>query len=484
MPWKERTHPLCGGFTAKHCGALLAPATVLLVRLRASWHHWHGWERRKSSVTNAQDSGSGVDPLRYYSRLNILGCCNERVLWCSRGFRPAQRRRTRVPSPAIHEGLHYPTMSQAHPSAKLEQQEVAIQGQPGVRSTAPDGTDDEAVALAAGLLGGHGLVVGWGGRVRVVAPVHGTIDRWRAAITAPAYRLSARVLRNLLAARVALTARARVEAEPIDLTPSLPTDLRRLRPASVIIGTPGMRRSLVVRLIDQHCIPRAAMKIAVASSASEGIRREAEALRDPVLAGRAPELLHMGEAAGRQTMITAHVSGQALRYGPQGTRAAVHFWSSADLSTPNAWATDHPWIISAAGSAGVDLDSLASALPRRLALTRTHGDFAPWNLLQAKRAHAIAIDWESSTADGLPASDLAHFVMASERLLRGSASNDAAAKAASTLVERFGYDRREAWTIVGLTASATAHRERTTGGRDDTARIWEESALHALSQGI
>jgi hypothetical protein len=346
------------------------------------------------------------------------------------------------------------------------------------------GADDEAITLAVGLLGGHGLLVGWAGRVRVVAPVHATIDRWRAANTAAAYRLSARVLRYLLAARVALSAREPVNAEPIDLAANLPLALRHLRPASVIVGTPGLRRSLVVRLIDHHRVPRAALKIAVTASSAEGIRLEAEALGDPRLSRRAPELLHAGVVVGRQAIVTAHVPGRPLGYGSRGIGAATAFWSDTGVPTPSVWAVEHPWIAGAAAWAGVDLEAIVQALPGRIALTRTHGDFAPWNLLRSTKSHAVAIDWESSTADGLPAVDLAHFVIASERLLMRSTPKDAAMRAASVLVERLGYDRRTAWTIVGLAASATAHRERMTGGHEDTVASWEESAQHALEHGI
>jgi hypothetical protein len=326
--------------------------------------------------------------------------------------------------------------------------------------------------------------VGWAGRVRVVAPVHGAIDRWRASNTAPAYRLSTRVFRSLLAARVALSARAQVKAEPIDVTASLPMGLRHLRPASVIVGTPGLRRSLVVRLIDHCRVPRAALKIAVTTSSGEGIQLEAEALRDSRLSRRAPELLHTGEIAGRQAMVTAHVPGKPLGYGPHGVGAAVAFWSTADVPTPGVRAVEHPWIAGAVATAGLDLDTIVQALPGRFTCTRTHGDFAPWNLLSVASSHAVAIDWESSTADGLPTADLAHFVMVSEQLLLGSTPRDAAAKAATVLVEQLRHDRRSAWTIVGLAASATAHRERTTGGPGDTVARWEESAQHALAYGI
>ena len=317
-----------------------------------------------------------------------------------------------------------------------------------------------------------------------MAPVHGAIDRWRAANTAPAYRLTAQVFRNLLAARVALSAHSQVEAEPIDLIANLPSSLRHLRPASVIVGTPGSHRSLVVRLIDQNRTLRAALKIAVTPGAGEGIRLEIEALRDPRLSHRAPELLHTGTVASRDAMVTAHVPGRPLRYDFRGIAAAVQFWSTTGVPPTSVWAAEHPWIAKAAASAGVDLDTLVQALPGRIAQTRTHGDFAPWNLLDAGGAHTVAIDWESSTADGLPTADVAHFVMASERLLRRSAPTDAAAKAASVLMEHLGHDMRTAWTITGLAASATAHRERSTGGQDDTAASWEEAAQHALAHGI
>lgn len=347
----------------------------------------------------------------------------------------------------------------------------------------PDGTADQAARLAARLLGGQGLLVGWGGRVRVVAPAHGPVDRWRAANTAPAYRLSARAFRSLLAARVALSAAPRIETDPIDLAAYLPTSLRHLRPASVIVGTPGLRRSLVVRLIDQRRSPRAALKIAVTPIAGEGILHETGALQDARLAGRAPELLHVGEIAGRYAMVTAHVPGRPLQYSARGIAAATAFCCAPGATTTTVAATDHPWITNAVAAAGADLDTLIPALPGPFALTRTHGDFAPWNLLATSSTQVVAIDWENSAADGLPAADLAHFVMASERLLRRSAPTTAAAKAASVLVEQLGHDRSAAWTIVGLAASATAQRERTTGGHEDTIASWEAAARHALSLG-
>jgi len=46
----------------------------------------------------------------------------------------------------------------------------------------------------------------------------------------------------------------------------------------------------------------------------------------------------------------------------------------------------------------------------------THGDFAPWNLLQAKRGWAV-VDWEDATDSGEPFQDLFHFFVQAHSLL-------------------------------------------------------------------
>jgi hypothetical protein len=53
---------------------------------------------------------------------------------------------------------------------------------------------------------------------------------------------------------------------------------------------------------------------------------------------------------------------------------------------------------------------------------RTHGDFAPWNILSDASAHWV-IDWEASTDDLVPLFDLVHYFAQREALLRrGSAA--------------------------------------------------------------
>jgi hypothetical protein len=70
-------------------------------------------------------------------------------------------------------------------------------------------------------------------------------------------------------------------------------------------------------------------------------------------------------------------------------------------------------------------DGVAEALGAffRAGRGTTHGDFAPWNLLQTESGW-ILIDWESATRDGDPFFDLFHYVVQSHVLLGRPSSNE------------------------------------------------------------
>src|SRR5690606_18486917 len=86
--------------------------------------------------------------------------------------------------------------------------------------------------------------------------------------------------------------------------------------------------------------------------------------------------------------------------------------------------SNHPWVSRVAHHTGLDLTRIADAMPGEYPSVRTHGDMSPWNLLLTPDNRAIAIDWEASEKDGLSGTDLVHYCVVADRIMRNSSLDE------------------------------------------------------------
>lgn len=330
----------------------------------------------------------------------------------------------------------------------------------------PDGD----VALAARIVGRGARAVAWGGRVRALVPDSGPSRRMRAVRSAQAYRPRARAWRWLVAARTAiLPGRPLDVPQPLEPADWLPPQLRHLAPRAALLGTPGPGRSLVVILADENGRDRAVAKVALGPGATDGLERERAALRDPAVAGVAPELLGACELAGRTLMLTAFVTGRPLRdRGRSLARLAAALTPPTDAPTRDP--AELPLLRDAARAAGLDLDSATRPLGSCVPVVRVHGDLAPWNAL-ATEDGLVLIDWEESRTDGVPGLDLAHYLLSASVLLRDASPSEAVSDATDRLAAA-GWSPAAADALVALAAGDRLRRSLRDGADEAALTPW------------
>lgn len=336
----------------------------------------------------------------------------------------------------------------------------------------------DAVDFARRLLGGRTTTFGWGGRTRVVIADAGLRARFEGALAAPAYRTATRAFRSVHALRHAVLPTGVVEGPPSSVREPLPACLDGLRPAAIIVGTPGPCRSLVIRWIDTRGRPTVALKIEAAPRTVASIRRELQALADPALTGKVPELLWAGTFEHREGIATSHVEGRPGSFGADGVVEAIAVLPTVTAETPAVPAHGHPWITRVLATTGLP-DTLLSALPGAWPIVRMHGDLAPWNLIRRSPGTIVAIDWEASDPDGLPGVDLAHHAMATALGLRRTDARRIVDVASARLTRHLGFEEPAARAVVALTAAYVAHRQRGEAN-ESAARRWEALSAYAL----
>lgn len=337
----------------------------------------------------------------------------------------------------------------------------------------PSGAErpDPDVALAARLLGGRALAVAWGGRVRVVVPAGGALRRARGVRSAQAYRPRARAWRWLVAARTALGPGTPLDApDPLAPRTWLPSGQRHLVPRAVLVGTPGPERSLVAILTDAQGRDRAVAKVAVGPGVAEGLRREEAALRDPAVAGHAPELQAVFELDGRPALLTTHLTGRPLRSREWERLAPV---LAPERGAREVDPAELPLIVAAARAAGLAPGRAADALGPAVPAVRTHGDLAPWNVLLGPHG-PVLIDWEESRSDGVPGLDLAHFLLSAGVLLR-DVPPSSAARAAATRLAAAGWPPAAADALVALAAGDRLRRGVRDGHEEAALAPWQDA---------
>jgi Phosphotransferase enzyme family len=185
----------------------------------------------------------------------------------------------------------------------------------------------------------------------------------------------------------------------------------------------------VLCVIDHSARVRAFVKLAWSDGFAEGLQREADALErlKGATAIRFPRVIFSGELEGLTTLIITPVRGRPrLRPDRLGQRlvqaSAAIFRLGAELrplstALPAMETTNPEW------SRLVDetRNVIEPWADRFIPLGLVHGDFAPWNLLEAGRSVGV-VDWEEARFVGLPYWDLWHYAVQTATLTRRSRS--------------------------------------------------------------
>ena len=334
----------------------------------------------------------------------------------------------------------------------------------------------KAVILAKGLLGTPCFLVDWGGRTRLVSGATARGLRYSSAKWAPAYRWSAQVVREVTAVWAALRSPERLPGG-LEVNGWPPDSLRHLRALDAIVGTPGPNQSVLVRFVESGSgRPRAIAKVMVSrdSHASARIAAESSAIQDPMLNGRVPRHLETGVINGHHYLVSEFVTGRSITSGHRGTRAARDTLAFQTNSTDCVAIKEHPWVQRALGQIPwLRQDRLIG----RFAITRTHGDLAPWNILVRPTQGLTMIDWEFSESDGVAGVDLAHYVLVRQHLLKRRDALSATRIGAVELQHVGGYAAADARTLMALAAASVLLREPKST-RAYTGSFWQRVIEH------
>jgi Phosphotransferase enzyme family len=185
----------------------------------------------------------------------------------------------------------------------------------------------------------------------------------------------------------------------------------------------------VLCVIDDSGRIRAFVKLAWSDQHAESLRRERdtlERLRGMSMMVRLPRVIFSGELEDVATLVITPVLGRP-RLRPGGLSVQL-VQASATIFRDHAGRRPL--------AAGLPIDAEDPEWNRLLGETRAaiepwaersvpvglvHGDFAPWNLLEAGRSIGV-VDWEEARFDGLPFWDLWHYAVQTAALTRRSRS--------------------------------------------------------------
>jgi hypothetical protein len=329
----------------------------------------------------------------------------------------------------------------------------------------------ETIALTVSLIGAPCFRVSWAGRTRLISAATRPRSRYSSVKWAPAYLSGAQLVRGLIAVRAAVHTPERL-ARGVDLDDWPPESVRHLRPLDAIVGTPGPTQTVLVRFVDpDNGRPRAVAKVMVsrAPGAADRIAAESQAIQDPLLEILVPRHRETGVVAGRHYLVTEFVAGRPVSSGCRGLGIAAGSLAFQASGTDIAEIQEHPWVRRALQRVPwLSRARLVGHFPR----TRTHGDFAPWNILVRPGRELTLIDWEFSEPDGVAGVDLAHYVLVTQQLLKRRDPLSATRKGTAELQRVGGYSAEEARTLMALAAASVLMREPD-AGREDTGSFWK-----------
>lgn len=312
---------------------------------------------------------------------------------------------------------------------------------------------DPAVDLARRLLGQPAFEVAWGGRRRLVSAATDFRGRATSVLGVPAFRWQARALRGLVAARSVVIQQALVGTED-GLSDWLPSKVRNLVPFDAVIGTPGSYQAVLVRL---RC-PRtgslvAVVKVSVStkSDATARIRNEIEAMRDAAVKAIVPDLLGEGEVDQHPFFVMRFVHGRTIGGSKADLRLAANVLSYQNEGKRTVPAAEHPFVRRVVAQfPGFPVDEL----PGELGAVRTHGDFAPWNMIVQSRGRIVVFDWEASEAEGVPFADMGHYLLSLERYINKKPAAVAVSRASHVISDLLNMSEEQSSVLVGLSAAA------------------------------
>ena len=317
--------------------------------------------------------------------------------------------------------------------------------------------NDDGVILAKTLLGAPCFPVKWGGRTRLLSAASSACSRYTSVKWTPAYRWNARLFRECSAIRAALHAPDMcAPMAPINNWP--PKSVQHRQPLDAIVGTPGPTQSILVRYVEpSNGRPCAVVKVMVSRDAyaSERIEAESNAIQDPRVSGLVPRHRESGVVEGHHYLVTEFVSGPSI-LPRRGIHAAVVALGFQKRNSETVEIQEHPWVQRA-------LQRVPwlrkERLVGRFAVTRTHGDFAPWNILKQRGGDLALIDWEFSESDGVAGLDLAHYLLATKQLLGRQDPRTAVQTTATELRDLEGCNSDEARTLMALAAASVLMRD-------------------------
>lgn len=245
----------------------------------------------------------------------------------------------------------------------------------------------------------------------------------------------------------------------------VPAVLERV-PADAVGSSPAswVALELLVGVTDKSVVlvgeagagPKAVVKLATSPSASRTLAREAAALRELAADTRLDELrsllpvaLASGEIGNEYYLVESVLHGVGTSRSPEHDAGPYGFLEllaqpidalhrltgverTVDESQLAIWldlpievlerhiAAHGPASWQATALANLEAELRRSLLGRAVTVGRTHGDYAPGNILLAHHGRAVAgiLDWELSSSDGISALDHTHLALTSNALLR------------------------------------------------------------------
>ena len=335
---------------------------------------------------------------------------------------------------------------------------------------------ENGTTVAMSLLGSPCFPVSWGSRIRLLSTASSARSRYTSVKWVPAYRWNAQLFREYSAIRAAL--RAPSMSAPMDaMSDWPPKSVRHLQPVDAIVGTPGPTQSVLVRFVEpKNGRPRAVAKVMVSrdSHAAERIAAESKAIQDPVLDGVVPRHWETGVIDGHHYLMTEFVAGPSLSPGQRGMMTALDTLAFQSSGTEVVSIHEHPWVQRA-------LKRIPWLRRERMigqfSIARTHGDFAPWNILVRPDRKLTLIDWEFSEPDGVAGVDLAHYVLVTQHLLKRRKPSRAIETGAEDLRHFAGYTVKEARTLMTLAGASVLMRESNVTPENADA-FWAEVIEH------
>lgn len=288
---------------------------------------------------------------------------------------------------------------------------------------------------------------------------------WQASGLYPAYRWQTQLLRSLLRLRATFLSSTETSGQVWMLAGWPSHVLADLRPAALLVGTPGPAQKLTLCLADDSGRAAAFLKWSDRPAGIARLHRERRVL-EALPRGLGPAVLYFGEAGGGVGLLVEALPGRPGVPNPQIPSDALAFLEALQrLATVSA--TEHPWLVRWLERPAVAC--WAAKLTRRAwPVVPQHGDFTPWNLIREGR-NLRAIDWEYGQLDGFPGVDLAYFVLQVGALIYRWEPGHARQRAAAQLrrVKWLTLDDGEADALVRLTAYAAFEAYQRDGHGDD-----------------